>query len=87
MKCALANELKEEHAKMTKSGYAGILFTCPVLTKQICMWCCLHIADMADPKKREYMVGKFPRYAEIVTKISGRDLDDIFRTCSRCRNR
>jgi hypothetical protein len=79
--------MKEEHENMSNPKFGGITFMCPVIGKQICMWCCLHISDIADPMKREKAYINHTKYAEIATKISGRDLDDIFRTCSRCRNR
>jgi len=87
MECALKDRLKEEHAKMTKPAYAGVIFHCPVLGRQMCLWCCLHLSDLADPMKRSYAMTDFFRYADVAKELSGRDLDSIHQTCVHCRNR
>lgn len=86
MGCSLQNKLKKEHASMVNPKLAEVIFECPVVGKQICLWCCLHIADAADPLKRGYTLDMFPDMVK-VEEESGRDLDSIWETCSRCHVR
>ncbi len=87
MNCSLKETAPEAHAKMKDSRLGHAVWTCPVLGKQICQWCCLHIADVANPTTRERSSQGFPEYAENVPAISGRELDSVWETCGRCRNR
>jgi hypothetical protein len=87
MICSLEKELRSEHKNMSNPAYAEIIINCPVLSRQICLWCCLHICDAANPITRSHAVEIFPRISEVVSEMSGRDLDDIFKTCGACRNR
>ena len=83
-KCALIKELKEEHAEIKVPQHGTMMVTCPLLSKQICLWCCLHISEVADPLKRTRAVNTHPRYAEVVTKLTGRTLESIAQTCNGC---
>lgn len=85
MKCSLAGT--QAHGSMKNPKLGGNIWMCPVLGRQICQWCCLHIADVANPLSREYASRNFPEYAEKVPEISGRELDNVWETCGRCRNR
>jgi len=86
MDCFLEKHLKEEHAAMKNPKLGGIVMTCPVLGCQICMWCCLHIRDVANPLSRNYATDHHPNYAIKVPELSERNLDSIWETCARCHN-
>ena len=86
MGCSLESTLKEAHASMRNPKLGNITHHCPILDKQICLWCCLHIADAGDVKQREHMLNMYPELMD-VQKISHRDFDSMFQTCSRCRAR
>jgi len=86
MSCSLYKDLKEEHDTMKNPKLAGVIHSCPVIGKQICLWCCLHIADAADPMSRNNMLDKYPNLVK-VEEISGRNFDSIWETCSRCHVR
>jgi len=86
MGCSLEPMLKKAHAEMRNPKLGNIILHCPVLNRQICLWCCLHLADAGDPKKREHMLNLYPELMD-VQKVSNRDFDSMFETCSRCRVR
>lgn len=87
MDCYLKKHLKEEHENMRDASYGSIIFTCSVFEgSHICMWCCLHTRDVANPLTRNYAVDHHPDYAIKSPEISKRDLDSIWETCSRCHN-
>jgi hypothetical protein len=86
MSCSLEQILKEEHESMKNPKFAGIIQDCPVLGKQICLWCCLHIADAADPMKRNRTLDLFPNLVKIEEE-AGRRFDSIWETCARCHVR
>lgn len=80
--------LKEiNHNNIPKPQYAETFFKCPIIGKQICMWCCLHISEVADPKKRMSASDFSSSYYEEIPKIATRDWDDMWVTCQKCRNR
>ena len=87
MDCYLEKHLKEEHASIKDPRYGNIIFGCPVFGgKQICMWCCLHIRDVANALTRNYATDHHPNYAVIAPEVSERSLDSIWETCARCHN-
>jgi hypothetical protein len=86
MDCSLSKTLKKYHEDMKNPKLAGVIHHCPVIGKQICLWCCLHIADAAEPMKRMHTLDIYPDMMK-VEEISGRDLDSIWETCSRCHVR
>jgi len=86
MDCYLKKELKEEHANMKNPKLESVVFMCPVLSRQICMWCCLHIRDVSNPMSRNYAIDHHPKYAIKAAELSGRSLDSIWETCARCHN-
>ena len=86
MACYLEKHLKEEHANVRAANYRNIM-TCAVFGGgQICMWCCLHTRDVANPLTRSYATAHHPNYAIKSPEISGRELDNIWETCARCHN-
>lgn len=86
MDCYFKEELKEEHANIRLPGHATTIMMCPIYDRQICFWCCLHTRDVANPLKRNYATDHHPDYAIKSQEVSGRDLDSIWETCSRCHN-
>lgn len=87
MACALEKILVEEHANMKNQRFRNIVSMCPVVGRQICLWCCLHTHDVADPLSRNYASEMFPNLSIEISKISGRGLDSIWETCSVCQVR
>ena len=87
MSCALENHLVEEHANMRDKRLGTIIHTCPVVDRQICLWCCLHMYDAANPLSRNQASDRFPEFVSKTCELSGRDLDSIWETCSRCHVR
>ena len=87
MDCSLHKEFKKEHAEMKNPKFSGVILTCPVIGKQICLWCCLHIADAADPMRRNRTTDQFPNFVANLPKLADRELDSIWETCSRCHVR
>ncbi len=84
MKCSLEEVLKEEHAKSKDKRYTeNIVGRCPLLDKQICLWCCLHIEGIADPSRR--MNQQENGYYYTVPEITHRDWDEMWETCSTCK--
>lgn len=88
MKCTLRGKLKSEHANVKDSRYLEQYMKCPLFSdRQICLWCCLHISDIAEPMKRTIASEKFPGYHNTVGDLVGRDWDSIQSTCSKCRGK
>jgi len=86
MDCYLEEHLPKEHADPRASERVAKL-SCPIFDRQICLWCCLHIHDVADPLQRNRAGIFHPGYAEKAPELSERDLDGIWETCSRCQHR
>jgi hypothetical protein len=87
MKCTLVNKVPTEHANMKDPRLGEIFMNCPLFNgKQICFWCCLHIADLARPLTRETAQDTHPEYG-CVTATTERDWDSLWQTCSKCSNR
>uniref|UniRef100_A0A6M3K5R4 Uncharacterized protein n=1 Tax=viral metagenome TaxID=1070528 RepID=A0A6M3K5R4_9ZZZZ len=86
MDCSLKKLLPEYHENMKNPKLASVMSTCPILGKQICLWCCLHICDVADPMKRNRALDNFPDLVK-VEEESGRAFDSMWETCSRCHVR
>jgi len=84
MDCSLKNVV--EHNKIPKVQYAETVFKCPVIDRQICMWCCLHISDVADPKTRNKTLDYSSPYYDSIPKLTSRDWNSIWVTCEKCRN-
>lgn len=85
MKCTLARKLKSEHEKVKDARYLEQFMKCPLLSgRQVCLWCCLHISDIANPGKRPVASEKFPNYFNHIGDETGRDWDSIQSTCSKC---
>jgi len=88
MNCVLKKTLKVEHDRMRDPRLGEILFQCPLIDKQICYWCCLHIYDAAQPVTRVSATDSNPAYAGKIISLSGReDLDAVWATCSKCGRR
>jgi hypothetical protein len=85
MPCSLINECPKEHQNQKSEVYKDTVFICPITGKQICLWCCLHIAGLADPKTRMWSEDKHPEYTDVVNKM-GKDWNQTWQICSRCRN-
>lgn len=88
MDCVLKKHLKKEHEEMRLPAYGEMIESCPLLGKQICFWCCLHISHIAQPATRNMSIDYNPGYAEKIVKIADReDWDDVWVTCSQCGRR
>lgn len=92
MDCTLRKGLKKEHENISNPIYApgGVgaetMWICPLMGRQICHWCCLHIYNVAQPITRATASDYNPGYANNIARLTGRaDLDDIWSTCSQCR--
>lgn len=87
MDCSLKK--KFDHDNIPKQQYADIMFKCPIIDKQICLWCCLHISEVADPKSRMIASESLNSvsYYENIPKQTLRDWDDMWVTCGKCRNK
>lgn len=84
MECSLSKKLKSEHARKDEPRYS-VFLNCPLINgKQICLWCCLHICDIAEPLGRGDSAALHPTYESVVAKETDRDWDEIWYTCSRC---
>ena len=86
MSCRFEKELKEDHENMKNPVLGGMMMQCPIYDGQICYWCCLHVRDVANPLKRNYYTRIHPQYVEVAEKLSERNLDGVWETCSRCHN-
>lgn len=84
MDCSLQKKMKKEHAEMANPKLAGVMVTCPIIGKQICLWCCLHISDAANALSRNHTLELYPGLYE-VEKVAERSFDSMSETCSRCR--
>ena len=87
MSCILKDHLKEAHARATDQRTLDTQFNCPLIGDKICFWCCLHIVDLANPRSRPLHTEKFADYEKVVAEYTGRSWDDMWRTCSVCKNR
>lgn len=88
MQCSLRKEAPKEHKSITDSRYAETFVECPLFNnKQICLWCCLHICDLADPMTRPRAREDHQEYVELLDRLTGRELDSVQETCYRCRNK
>ncbi len=86
MTCALKQDLQKEHETM-KEGYGEKDLFCPMLSRQICLWCCLHIHQIADPQKRAVASENFPGYERVASEMARKSWDQIWEQCSRCNGR
>ena len=84
MACSLEKKLKKEHAEMKNPKLAGVIVNCPIIGKQICLWCCLHISDAANPQTRNHTLDVFPNMV-VAEEVAERSFDSMSETCSRCR--
>jgi len=87
MNCILKDKLPHEHAVAdTKDArYRGTFVNCPLFnSRQICLWCCLHICDIGEPLKRGDAGIAHPEFESIVPGESLRSWDEIWQVCSRC---
>ena len=72
--------LKKNHNKAGRLG--GSYLICPLLGKEICFWCCLHISDRANPLLRgNAEAGDY----EDITDMTNRTWDSIWEVCSKCQ--
>lgn len=87
MKCVLEDKAPHEHevARGKPVYYRETFIHCPLLNgRQICLWCCLHICDIATPLNRgDYQIAH-PEYASLLPEECGRDWDEIWQVCSKC---
>ncbi len=82
MECLLKNKLKPEHELMQNKQLGGITFQCPLLNKQICLYCCLHISAIANPTTRNTARDFNPSYENLL----GEDFQTMWDRCSSCAN-
>ena len=85
MNCSLHKRLKKEHENMTNARYGETEVYCPVMKETICLWCCLHISDIARPAVRTNVSDKFADYYHKIPTFSQRDWDNIWATCNSCQ--
>jgi len=81
MKCSQAARHAVENTRQ------NIFMNCSLFNgKQICLWCCLHLVDLAAPTTRVYSEENHPEYGTVTRQLE-RDWDSIWETCSKCVNR
>lgn len=85
MDCTLKKILRNEHEAIKNPALGEMMWTCPLMDRQICYWCCLHVYNCGQPSTRVMTSDKNPGYADSIAKIADRqDLDDVWETCSQC---
>jgi len=85
MECILAKKIIGEHKNIKDERYATTFLNCPLFDgRQICLWCCLHIRDIADPIRRGDYSLAHPDYESTVSADSRRDWDEIWSICGKC---
>ena len=77
----------DEHASMRSPRYSEVAMHCPLVSGSICLWCCLHISNLANPMKRTQAVDNAKGYSEIATIARKKDLDEVWSYCSKCSSR
>ncbi len=88
MKCTLLGSVPKEHESMRDEKYGEIFMHCSLFNnRQICLWCCLHIIDWANPMNRAVARESHLEYDKPVTTLAGREWDEIWETCSKCSNK
>ena len=88
MDCVLKKHLKKEHEEMRTPAMEEMTYICPLMDRQICMWCCLHISHIAQPITRTMTADHNAGYADkIVALVGSMDWDDVWTTCSQCGRR
>lgn len=85
MDCSLLKLAPVEHGKIKDVRYAQTFLNCPLLDgKQLCLWCCLHIRDIAEPLNRGAYSEAHPEYEALLPKLSDKSWDEIVSVCSKC---
>jgi hypothetical protein len=75
-----------KHNKINKK-YENIACHCPLIGgKDICLWCCLHIADISDPSKRQERLDSNPDFISVPEDLK-MPWDDIRKVCVGCSQR
>jgi hypothetical protein len=87
MTCILKNRTPDEHATAlkTRPKILGTELPCPLYNgRTICLWCCLHIAGIAEPLNRGDNEIRHPEYNIVME--TGRSWDEITSLCTKCIN-
>jgi hypothetical protein len=85
IRCSLINKLAKAHTIIKDDRLGEIFVSCPLNSKQICLWCCLHISNQANPMTRIMSAERNPSYVDFSVVVE-RDWDSIWETCSKCSN-
>jgi hypothetical protein len=86
MACYLEKKVKRMHSKAPEN-FKGIIFQCPLIDRQICLWCCLHICELSDPMSRIGASDSMKEYYDLIPKLSDKSWEDTTSVCGRCKNR
>ena len=77
------------HTKVKDTRYIEHFVTCPLIEKDICIWCCLHISDLANPRTREIADAAQTEYSDLITNEQLSkfvDWDGVWTNCFKCIN-
>jgi hypothetical protein len=84
---AVKCNIDEFHTERAKPPHTTTYLNCPLLGgRQICLWCCLHISDIANPLTRVWAGEKNQEYLDILKLLPPEraDWDLMWSTCYRC---
>ncbi len=85
MECILVNKAVGEHKNIKDERYANKFLNCPLFSsRQICLWCCLHIRDIADPIRRGDYSLAHPEYESLIPAETTMDWDEVWSICGKC---
>ena len=86
MKCSLEKMLlrQHNHEEERKQMLGGSFVKCPLLDKQICLWCCLHIKDQAAPMTKVNASERFKDYQSLSPETLRRTWDEVWSVCAVC---
>jgi len=89
MNCVLTKNLPQVHKDLKddskKRGLAESFVMCPLFNdRQICVWCCLHIVEQANPNK-QFAAELNPHYEKLTDQI-GKHWEEVWGTCGPCGN-
>lgn len=86
--CVISKILPKEHAKaeVKNPTLTNNMIVCPLFNdRQICMWCCVHIYDQADPSK-VFSSDFNPHYYDLISEVLKMSIEEVWRHCSGCGN-
>ena len=82
MSCGLLKQVSHEDAR--SKVYAETMLYCAVAQKHICLWCCLHISDMARTLTKDRSIEANPELYNELSKAIGTTWEQASATCNGC---